>query len=263
MDKVGLNKRKINSSTRLTKTDIEDVMSKENDILIKTFFIVMYETGMRPGELRTRKWSDITFNTEGGLTEINCFMTKNKKHKTVFVDEATFYLRKLQEESKSKYVFPSREKKKKGKDEMDDYPIGDSTATRWINILGKHINKKIYPYLLRHTRSHELYELADGGKLSETMVAKFLGHSKSMREVYARISKKGIKNASMKVIYKNEDLPEAKKHELEVKYESVKDELESLRAIVQRLSDEDLKNRPNYIKKNGKIIPVNQEEWTE
>jgi integrase len=207
----------------------------------KTFFITLYQTGMRPGELRTIKWGNIRFE-EGNLTSINCFMTKNKKHKTVYVDEATFFLKKLQESAKSEYVFPSREKKRIG-DKLQDCPITDSTATLWIQKLGQHINKKIYPYLLRHTRSQELYSLADEGKLSETMVAKFLGHSLSMRNTYAKISQKGLKDASMKVIYRNEELPPERKHRLELDVENLTFQNKKLHEIIEMLVEEQGKQR--------------------
>ncbi len=223
-ESVGMNQEKLNSKTLLTKTDIETILKKENDILIKTFFICAYETGMRPSELRTLKWSDIKFNVDDDLSEINVFMSKNKKHKTVYVKTGTFYLKKLQNSSKSDYVFPSREN--------ISLPVGDSTATRWISLLGKHIDKKIYPYLLRHTRSQELYGLVDEGKLSERVVQRFLGHSKSMRDLYSELSSKTLKDAVTKTIYKIEELPPQQRQDYELKIKNLETEFDLMKKQV-------------------------------
>lgn len=59
-----MNKEKFNENTLLTKEDIETIMNKESDLTLKTFFIALYETGMRPSELRKLKWGDIEFNVK-------------------------------------------------------------------------------------------------------------------------------------------------------------------------------------------------------
>lgn len=246
---VGMNEEKINEQTLLTKEEIETVMKKENNIQLKTFFIALYESGMRPSELRRVKWENIKFNVDGELTEINVFMTKNKKHKTVYVKDATFYLKKLQNEAISDYVFYSRENK--------DLPIADNTATRWINELSRHLkNKHIYPYLLRHTRSQELYTLADKGKLGETVVQKFLGHSKSMRHIYAKMSNATMKEAVTKTVYNFEELPIEKRHELEKEINLLKTELKKDHDIMQSFlaQRESLKKQEDALKEISALL---------
>lgn len=217
---IGINQKKINPETLLTKKEIETIMKKENDFMLKTFFITLYESGMRPSELRKLKFEQIKLNSDGDLSEINVFMNKNQQHKVVYVKEATFYLKKLLEASSCEYVFPSI--KEKGS------PIADNTATRWINSLGKHINKKIYPYLLRHTRSQEIYDLVDEGKLSENVATKFLGHSKSMRHIYQSLSTKTLKEAMTKAVYTFEEIAPEKKHELRQEMDKIKQVLNLL-----------------------------------
>ena len=56
--------------------------------------------------------------------------------------------------------------------------------------------------------------------LPDKIVQKFLGHSKSMGDVYTHMSNKDVKEAVGKTIYKFEDIPEEKKHELELKIEA-------------------------------------------
>ncbi|MGZ5516526.1 MAG: tyrosine-type recombinase/integrase [Limisphaerales bacterium] len=208
-ERTGVNEKKINAKTLLKKDEIQTIMEREQNFEIKTFFIALYESGMRPSELRTLKWQDVAFNIDADVSEINVFMTKNKTAKTTFIKEATFYLRRLQFGATSDYIFPSREN--------NNVPISDNTATRWINTLGRHIGRRIYPYLLRHTRAQELYTLVDENKLAERIVQKFLGHSKSMMEIYSKLNTKVLKEAVTKTIYKVAELPEEKKHELELK----------------------------------------------
>src|SRR3990172_8856639 len=110
------NEEKINSQTIFTKEDIEKLMKHENNLLYKTFLIVQYEAGLRTGECRALKWGDIKFNVDNDISEVGIYATKTSKARTIFVKEATFYLKKLKEElentgEKSIYVFPSKSKK--------------------------------------------------------------------------------------------------------------------------------------------------------
>lgn len=251
---IGINQRKINPNTLLSKEDIETIMKKENDFLLKAFFISMYESGMRPSELRKLKWNNIKLDIdEDHLTEVSVFMTKNQQHKTIYVKQATPYLKKLLENSQSEYIFPSKEDKNK--------PISDNTATRWINILGKHIDKHIYPYLIRHTRSQELYDLVDEGKLSDNVATKLLGHSKSMRSIYQQLSTKTIKEAITKSVFNIEELPPEQQNELKKQLEAQDKRLKAIEDLLTasavgktKISDEErgkIKETIGKILKNG------------
>lgn len=59
-----INQKKINEKTLLKKEEIETIMNKENDMVLKAFFITLYESGMRPSELRKLKWENIEFNAK-------------------------------------------------------------------------------------------------------------------------------------------------------------------------------------------------------
>lgn len=242
-ENIVLNHKKINPQTLLIKSDIEKVMKDETDLTLKTFFITLYESGMRPGELRKIKWVDIKFNVDNDLSEINVFMTKTKKGKTIFIKEATYYLKKLQKESISDYVFYSRENK--------DLPIADITATRWINQLGKHLNRKLYPYLLRHTRARELYKLADKGQFSEKVVQRFMGHSKSMRDVYSELDSDTIKEALEKSVYQFNDMPKSEREQLQK-------EISLLKAEQKRIFEHLAKLGSQVSGKQVKVVTVDK-----
>jgi len=55
--------------------------------------------------------------------------------------------------------------------------------------------------------------------ISDAVAQKFLGHSKSMKDVYTHLSNKDVKEAVGKTIYKFEDIAPEEKHELQEKIE--------------------------------------------
>lgn len=187
------------------------------------------------------------------LSKISVFMGKNKDYKTVYVKEATFYLKKLQQGSKGEYVFPSQKNPK--------MPISDVTAYNYIRELGKHINKKIFPYVVRHSRSQELYEMVDKGKLSENVAMKTLGHKKSMRDIYHDLKDSTIREAIENSVYKFEEMPEAQKSEFE---EFKKITKETIKLILTKLEEQSkLLNivRPELMKAvKGKKIMIKDAE---
>jgi len=199
------NEKKINENTLLKKEQIESIMNKEKDITKKTFFITLYESGLRPIELRNLKWKDITFNiNKKGLSKLSIYATKTAKSRSVFIQEATYWLEKLREEKQSDYVFYSRENK--------NTCISKSLATLWIQQMGKKIGIKIFPYLLRHTRATELYKTAPA-----KIVQKFLGHSREMSDLYSHLSSEDVEKMVSETIYDVEHLTPEKKADYEAR----------------------------------------------
>src|SRR5436190_22799518 len=107
--KKAFNEEKINEGTLLKSVQIESIVKKEMNFVRKAFFITLYESGLRPKELRTLPWKNVRLDVDGDISELHIFATKTKKSRTVFVKEATFYLRRLVENKSSEYVFPSPE----------------------------------------------------------------------------------------------------------------------------------------------------------
>ena len=214
------NERKLNSQTLLQKEDIEKLMRHETKMLWKAFLMVQYEAGLRTIETRFLKWEDIKFNVDGDISEISIYATKTKKARTIFVKEATFYLDKLKEEQenlkqKGIYVFHSI------KD--INQPIGKYNVSKWFrNLTKKALGRQGWNYLLRHSRATELYRLARQGKIAKDTATEFMGHSEDMSKVYSHFDKKEIKEMLKNQVYKLEDLPEEKKHELEKEISELK-----------------------------------------
>lgn len=239
-----MNEEKINADTILKKDDIEKIMKAEPKLYWKTFFISLYESGLRPGELRKLTWKDIKFDvgTEG-MSEINVFATKTHRARSVYVKEASFYLKKLKEQSKNDLVFPAPRDPTK--------PVGKELPAMWLKRISKRvIGRQVYPYILRHSRATELYTNAG---IPDKTAQKFLGHSKSMGDVYTHLSNTDVKEAVANTIYKLEDIPEEKKHQLEIDNEKMRKELANFRKELQPILEERAKEKED-IKKMAKTI---------
>lgn len=205
-----MNEEKINSNTLVKREDITKIMEAEKSVFWKAFFISLYESGLRPIELRTLNWDRIKFDVEDDLSEINIYATKTSKARSVYVQEGTYWLKRLKEESETPLVFPSVKDKTK--------PMGKELPAVWLKrISEKVLGRAIHPYILRHSRATELYTNAG---IPDKMVQKFLGHSKSMGDIYTHLSNKDVKEAMSKTIYKKKQIiSKEKKHELELKVE--------------------------------------------
>lgn len=244
-EKVGMNRQKINERTLLQKEDIETIMKKENDIVKKAFFIIMWETGARPSEVRKIKWSDIKMNEDGNLSEISIFMSKNKDHKIVFVKEGTFYLKKLLSRDTSDYVFPSQINKKMF--------ISDFTATRWVKDMGKHINRNVYPYLIRHSRAQDLYDLVAENKVSINAVTETLGHSANMQKIYHKLSAKKLREIVTKSVFDLQELPPKEREVLQKQMEQMKEDLDKMKEQ-EKAKEEEFKKFQEMVIKNLKPL---------
>jgi len=227
--KIKINEQKINDTTLLKKEQIDAILTAEESLIRKTFFLTLYESGARPGELSQIKWKNIKFEVKEGLSEIFIYAPKTEKARTVYVQQATHLLQQLRKRTPKEqtYVFSSIYKGK-------EKPIAKVTSGRWVQDMGKKIGLNIYPYLLRHTRATELYLLAKQNKISKDAVLAFMGHSEDMEEVYTHLSTDQVK-AITKTVYQTEELAPEKKHALELELESLKAKHEHLTDTVFKL----------------------------
>jgi len=228
-----MNEEKINSETLVSKEDVEKIVKAEKRTYWKAFFLALYESGLRPGELRNLTWDKVKFNVDGDISELNVYATKTHKARSVYVCEATFYLKKLKEQREdinNPLLFPANRDPSK--------PLRKDTASHWLGRISEEVlGRRIFPYILRHSRATELYTNAS---IPDKIAQKFLGHSKSMGDVYTHLSNKDVKESMVKTIYKFEDLPPEKKAELEKKLEAQqvtidklwKEKVEAAKALV-------------------------------
>jgi len=252
--KRGINEEKINSDTLLKKEEVEKIMRTEHRLFWKTFFITLYESGLRPIELKTLTWKQIELNHDGEISKIHVYATKTKKSRDVYVKQATYYLKKLKEEKqnseiKTELVFPSPHNPNK--------TLNRGGISVWLRELSKKaIGREIFPYILRHTRASELYLNAN---IPDSTAQKFMGHSKDMKQVYTHLSSKDVKDAMSKTVYKTEELPPQKKHKLEQQVEEQQKRIEKMeqeRKEDKRELKKILEGLRGYNEKLGRKIKV-------
>lgn len=207
------NEARINHKTLLTKEDIEKLVKAELSLRWRSFLLLQYEAGLRTIEVRNLKWDDIKLDVEDGLTEVNIYSTKTKKSRTVYVKEATHYIKLyLQEQTntddKGLYIFHMKHDKNR--------PISKFSVNDWFGKLCKKVlNREGWNYLLRHSRASHLYQLSKENKISKDTAIKFMGHSEDMSKTYDHPNPNDIKKMLREQVYQLEDLPPEKKHKLE------------------------------------------------
>jgi len=242
---MGMNEEKINADTILKKEDIDKIMKAEKSVFWTAFFITLYESGLRPIELRTLTWNRIKFDVEDDLSEINIYATKTSKARSVYVKEATFFLKRLREESNSDLVFPSVSDKTR--------PMGKEYPAMWLKRISLRVlGRQVYPYILRHSRATELYTNAD---IPDKTAQKFLGHSKSMGDVYTHLSNKDVKEAMSKTIYKQREIiSKEKKHSLQLEVDQLKKQFKDYILA----TDKDMKKIHKYLKQEQRRKEANK-----
>jgi len=213
---IKINNKKIRSDLLLTESDIEKLLRAIDNLRDKALFMVMYECGARPHELRLMRWSQI--NLKKVPAEITLITNKGNKNssRTLPLNQSVVHLERWRNEycysdlKQDDYVFPG----KKGR----QYPLSIN-ALNWIFVTaGKKakLEKPIFPYLLRHTRLTELRKLG----VQESVAASFGGHTTKTGEIYTHLSGEDINSEILNKVYNiKEPSPEQK-----IKWEQELDE---------------------------------------
>jgi len=153
------------------------------------------------------------------------------------VKESTFYLKKLKEDSKNDLVFPAPRD--------DTKPMGKELPAMWLGRISERVlGRRVYPYILRHSRATELYT---NSGIPDKTAQKFLGHSKSMGDVYTHLSNKDVKEAVSNTIYRLEDIAPEKKHQIEIDIEGLKKNDKIMADKIMKLA-ELLQSTPEAVK---------------
>jgi integrase len=245
LDKICKNEKppkKYNSNDMLSKEEVEKLIQEEPTNFWKAYFSVLFYGGMRPSEVCNLKWKDIDFDTKHGDAFITIYSKKNKESFEKNVPEnVVFYLNKLKDNN-SEWVFPSpKVNKKKG------LPITQkSVYTRLIPLSQKALGKKVNPYRLRHSIATLQYIRND---IKDDIVAKHMGHSKSMKHIYTNLSREQLREQARKIWIEPKDLPPEKKHKLEQEIEKIKKENKIMfTAIKKRVKeDKELNHKENLL----------------
>ena len=220
-----LNEERINESTLITPEELKCLLYAAGSLRDKALLMVMYESAARPQELRLLKWRDVRF-LDDGITEITLYSRKTTSSRTVFVKDATMHLRRWSEEyatphrSPDDYVFPSLNRPGK--------PLTRCGLNSWLLRLADRagLDRRLYPYLFRHTRLTELWRL-----MQDILVhRKFAGHSKdsSMTSVYVHLSTADVKDSILRKVYQVDEPSEANHTKLAQENEALRKELKGV-----------------------------------
>lgn len=213
----------------ITKEDIEKLVIEEKEPKWKAYISILFYSGSRPQEICNLKWKDLTFDNDGCFIKI--YSGKHKNYFDKFVpDNVVFYLNKIKNNN-SDYVFPSPKNKNK--------PITESAVYYRISQLSKNVlNKKVNPYLIRHSIATILYN--DDAIPDKRVVARQMGHSEKMRKVYDTPTRKVIEQKLKKIWIRTEELPQEKKDlilELQKKIEQNQTNTQTAIKVMEELRD--------------------------
>lgn len=202
---------KYNSNQMFSLDEVQKLIQNENDPFWKTIIALQFYGGSRPSEICKLKWKDVNITNEGVF--FNIYSAKNNQNFEKFVPiEFSNYLKEMQKTTKSEYCFTKN----------NDKPIRRSVLYKHLARLGKRVfpDKKINPYLLRHSIATILYGKAEKGELSEAVVARQMGHSASMKKTYTHLNQELIR-ANAKNIYIKPDYTPEQKEEYEKRIEKL------------------------------------------
>lgn len=210
--KIAFNHEKINSSTLITPEELEKILRATDSIKQKALFSLLYESGLRPQELRFLKWKDLIFEDSLNILSINVFSQKTRTPREVYVRDSIDLIKRWRKEfqfpnrTNQDFVFPSQFHR--------DKPLSNGTIGNLLRSLCKKANiRHLFPYLFRHTRATELHK-----KLPNKISAKLCGHSIETSEIYSHLSNEDVKTSILKEIYPTEITEESKnKYEEEIK----------------------------------------------
>jgi len=237
-----INEKKINHANIYADADIDKLVKCEPKTYWRAFTLVQAEGALRTKETRFLPWEKIKFNVDGDISEIEVYATKTRKARTVYVQKATYFLKKLKEEQenigdKGVYIFHAKKDKNK--------PINKGTVNEWFKKLSqKALGKPGWPYLLRHSTADRLYGLARENKISRDVAKDFMGHSKDMSYRYDHTNPDRVKKMLKDQIFHLENLPPEKKAELQALVEKQQKEIEKQHQDI----DDIMKNQENFLK---------------
>lgn len=222
------NKEKINPNTLLTEKELEKLIRAAKSLKWKAIISLLYEAALRPCELVKLKWKDIKFNDQKGIARIHIYSPKTGETRNIPIQDSIVHLKRWKEEyqypnrKKRDYVFPGQRKREKH--------ISSASLNKIIKTKGKQagIDKKVYPYILRHTRLTELHK-----KLPEKIAAKFGGHSIETSELYSNLDDDDIEESMLNRVYQTKEINDERKHELEKEIEKLKNQQEEIAKKVQ------------------------------
>ena len=223
-----VNKKKINKNSLLTPEDIEKMLRAAEKLRDKALLILLYESGARPQEIRDLKWKDINWDRE----EVHLYSSKKDDDRDVPLKHAIMHLKRWKQEwvlpdvTEEDFIFPSTQLQMQGNQQVYVLKREKTISTAYISQILKRlgrkagINKKIYSYILRHSRLSEIYKKGVTGILHN----KFSGHKEGSRSqgIYVHMDNEDMRESVLDKVYDIKEISLEKKHELEKEVEKLK-----------------------------------------
>lgn len=227
---------KLSKEDLLTPEEIEILLKSAQDLRYKVLIILLFESAGRPEEILKLRWKDINLDEK----EIKLNSGKTGGVRILPIDKSVNRLFLYKQEYPfgtplaEDYLFPNPKNRKEH--------LTNQTISDYLKHLGKNtINKRIFPYLFRHTRLNSIRK-----KLSPDVYEKFAGHSIEVAlDSYSHIDNEDVRSEMFEKIYNIEQLTKEDKEELK----KIKKDLAELR--------EDFDMQTEWIKKHMTPKEVN------
>jgi len=218
-----VNPNKVNANTILTAEDLEKIIRAAETLKFKALIMLMFESGGRPNEILSLKWKDINLEKE----EVKLFSSKNGTVRINPIKESVIHLKRYKQEypfpnvQSEDYVFPAPSERKK------QFSVNYFSMV-FNRLTEKAIGRRIFPYILRHTRATQLQKV-----LPPKVYEKFMDHSIETATRYSHLDKNDVREVMMEKIYHIEELTEGDKQQVK----ELKDELEKVKTNNSLLAD--------------------------
>jgi integrase len=179
---------KLRKEDLITDEEFRKMLNSTDSLIHKAILCVLYEGGPRPGELRSMKLKDVIVNDNFIKIYVAGKMAKKQGKRPVYVIKHYDIVKAWIEnhpmkDNEDAYVWIIKGKK----------PITHSTLKKMISELGKKagLNKKVFPYIFRHTVGTRLY-----GKYGSVYARRLMGHvaGSKMEQVYCHLSEEDVEN---------------------------------------------------------------------
>ena len=191
--KIKLPKIPQNHPSFLSEIELQSILSRENNQLLKDIYIFAFNTGMRITEIVHLKWNQVSLE-ERTIRVMNTeeFITKGKRERIIPVNEKVFnvlqnVLPKIIDIKKSNYVF-----KKNGRRFNSEYLSKAFKAAVREAEKENVIDSKIHFHDLRHSFASNLAQKG----VSLYIIKELLGHTDiKTTMIYAHLKPENLRNA--------------------------------------------------------------------
>ncbi len=242
------NHKKLNSDTMLTAEEIEKII-KVVDVKYKALISLMFESAGRPEEILNLTWKDLNLVKN----KVTLYSNKTGKLRTIPIGDSVHYIMKykdtleIKEQSvlNSDLIFPSPKDIKK--------PMSGTALSMYFKMVGKRANlkKRIFPYLLRHTRLTPLIQ-----KLSAKTYEHFAGHSLATgMRYYGHLNNETLDAEILEKVYNEEELSTGQKQDFELKLETLQKDQKIMKNAMQEFFIK-LKNSPEELTNQKDETPI-------